>query len=534
MPSPSELPLMEDDWFPRFLSPISDLRPSLLVAVFAMVVAYSWSSYSLRPKHLPLVNPPKLFSDTEARELHLTSSKYLLEKARKLWPNKPFRMITDWGETVILPGEFANEVRNAPELSFSGATRQDGFGELVGFRPYGEFGRHDDLFQTVAKKHLTKLVAKVTEPLSQEASFAISLNLTESQEWRDISIGSSALDIVARMSSRVFLGNELCRDDAWLAISKGYALNMFAAIRRFQHYPPQLRKLMQWFIPECKVVRGQFNAAADILDPIIAARHKLKNDARAAGKEMPSFNDALEWAQKEAALKGCTFDMTTFQLMLSVVAIHTSTDLLVQTMLDLAQHPEAMQPLRDEIAGILKADGWKKTSLYNMKLLDSVLKETQRLKPVGSALMRRSVDTDMTLSDGTVLKKGQRVQVDTYRMTKAEIYPNPKVWDANRFLNLRQQEGNESTAQLVCTTQDHLGFGHGEHACPGRFFAANELKIALCHLLIKYEWKLAPGTDVTPYIKGFATQRNPTARILIRKRPKESIELDIDDLTPLE
>jgi len=152
----------------------------------------------------------------------------------------------------------------------------------------------------------------------------------------------------------------------------------------------------------------------------------------------------------------------------------------------------------------------------------------RRLMVFFLALMRRSVEEDFHLSDGTELKKGMRLHVDTYRMTSPEVYPNPEVWDPYRFVKLRSQPGNENTSQLVSTTQDHLGFGHGEHACPGRFFAANELKIALCHLLIKYEWRLAPGTDVRPFTKGFAMQRSPTARILVRRR--EIMELDIDDL----
>lgn len=36
-----------------------------------------------------------------------------------------------------------------------------------------------------------------------------------------------------------------------------------------------------------------------------------------------------------------------------------------------------------------------------------------------------------------------------------------------------------------------MGFGFGRHSCPGRFFAANEVKIALCHILLKYDFKLA-------------------------------------------
>jgi len=39
----------------------------------------------------------------------------------------------------------------------------------------------------------------------------------------------------------------------------------------------------------------------------------------------------------------------------------------------------------------------------------------------------------------------------------------------------------------------YIGFGHGMHACPGRFFAGNELKVALAHLLLKYDWKMPEG-----------------------------------------
>jgi cytochrome P450 monooxygenase-1 len=37
--------------------------------------------------------------------------------------------------------------------------------------------------------------------------------------------------------------------------------------------------------------------------------------------------------------------------------------------------------LRQEIVGALDKGGWKKTSLHGMKLLDSVIKESLRLKP---------------------------------------------------------------------------------------------------------------------------------------------------------
>lgn len=38
-------------------------------------------------------------------------------------------------------------------------------------------------------------------------------------------------------------------------------------------------------------------------------------------------------------------------------------------------------------------------------------------------------------------------------------------------------------------------FSFGAHNCPGRFFAANEIKIALCHLLLKYDWRFCSGSS---------------------------------------
>lgn len=140
--------------------------------------------------------------------------------------------------------------------------------------------------------------------------------------------------------------------------------------------------------------------------------------------------------------------------------------------------------------------------------------------------MRRWVAKDITLSNGFRLRKGMRINVDSCRMWDPELYENPEQWQGDRFLKLRSEQGKEHSSQLVSTSPDHLAFGHGEHACPGRFFAAHEIKVALCHMLVKYDWKLAPGTDVTPVMNGISAIASPTARLLIRRR--QELELDID------
>jgi hypothetical protein len=38
-------------------------------------------------------------------------------------------------------------------------------------------------------------------------------------------------------------------------------------------------------------------------------------------------------------------------------------------------------------------------------------------------------------------------------------------------------------------SEEHLGFGHGIQACPGRFFAVNEIKLILVYFLMNSEFK---------------------------------------------
>lgn len=101
----------------------------------------------------------------------------------------------------------------------------------------------------------------------------------------------------------------------------------------------------------------------------------------AQGKERPKYNEVIE--RFEQTSKGTVpDDPTAVQLVLSVAAIHTTTDLIWQVLINLAQNPDIIEPLRAEITSVLQEEGWSKTSLFKMRLLESVIKENQRMKPI--------------------------------------------------------------------------------------------------------------------------------------------------------
>lgn len=188
------------------------------------------------------------------------------------------------------------------------------------------------------------------------------------------------LQIVSRMSTRVFMGAELCRDKGWIKAAADYTAAAFSIGWELSHWPRWSRPLVHWFLPGCWEVRRLLTQARRVLKPHLDRRNARKIDALARGDKNVVFDDSIEWIED---VKGAgNFDPATEQISLSLVAIHTTSDLLQQTMIDLARNQHLIEPLREELVRVLGAEGLKKTALYNLKLMDSVIKETQRLKPV--------------------------------------------------------------------------------------------------------------------------------------------------------
>ena len=109
------------------------------------------------------------------------------------------------------------------------------------------------------------------------------------------------------------------------------------------------------------------------------------------------------------------------------------------------------------------------------------------------------------------------------------IYSNPQTIDPYRFLREREKAPEQiNTWQHVTVTSQHMAFGYGQHACPGRFFASNEIKIAMAHLLLKYDWKDA-GDDVEPLWEfESSTMSKSKCRVQLRRR-KEEISVDLPE-----
>ncbi|KAI4870598.1 cytochrome P450 [Hypoxylon rubiginosum] len=439
----------------------------------------------------------------------------------------PFQVMTGTGPKIVLPNRYADELRNHPLLNFNKAFAKDFMINYPGFEAH-RLGLNDDsLIQETVRVKLTQSLNLVTEDLVDETSASLHDVFGESEEWTTRLIRDDILEVVARLSSRVFLGQGLCRNRRWLDIAKSYTIDSFLVSRLMRAVPTMLRPLAYVLIPQSRSLRSAVRDARKLIDPEVRRRKAAVDTAHAAGNKPPKVADTIGWMYEVA--KGRDADYVAGQLSLTMAAIHTTTETICSALLDICEYPGVAQRLRDEIVEIISENGWAKTSLYKLKLMDSFLKEGQRLRPMGTTSMMRYVEKDVELSDGTVLPKGSRIMVASNFMDPT-IYPEPEKFDAARFLKMRQQPGQEHSWQFVSTSPAHIAFGHGQHACPGRFFASNEVKIALCHLLLKYDLQFLPN-EGRPAPRTFEATNgvDQMSKIQMRRR-KAEIDLDIGSI----
>jgi cytochrome P450 len=185
----------------------------------------------------------------------------------------------------------------------------------------------------------------------------------------------------------------------WQRISVMYTVDAFFAAKALNNWPAPLRPIVHWFLPECRKIRSEVKLAKQLITPEVARRRKEL--AENGGKPRRKVLDSVDWFT--ASAKGKEFDFANAELSLAMAAIHTTTNTLGFAMFDLLENQEYIPLLREEIKRVYKEEGkWEKTTLFKLRLMDSVLKESMRLHP-------HSISEFLTAASFEGIWKGKRI-----------------------------------------------------------------------------------------------------------------------------
>ncbi|KAG6909195.1 hypothetical protein DXG01_001709 [Tephrocybe rancida] len=330
----------------------------------------------------------------------------------------------------------------------------------------------------------------------------------ESGEWISVPAFDAVINVIARTGNRLFVGLPLCRNSEYLRLSRNWAIDVFIGAF-FINFMPWLLKPLRQRIVDFR--RRHFkHPGKDELKKTVTERVLLDREFGVDRPDRP--NDAISWFYDAASLRYSpeeVVDEIVQRLMfLNFSAIHTSTHALTNVLYHLAEHPEIyLQPLRKEVEDVIARLGWTKAALRDMVKVDSFVRESERFNGLSS-----------------------------YH------YMSANTFDGFRFSDIRAAaEGFDAIRhQFVHTTPDYVTFGHGRHSCPapystsdaicetGRFFAANELKVALAHIVLFYDLKLGDECKgVKPANSWLSIALIPDKRAHIWFRKRKEVEIDL-------
>ncbi|KAI1491516.1 ent-kaurene oxidase [Biscogniauxia mediterranea] len=478
------------------LQPILADRGPVLASVVVLLVGVLLVTQLFKDSsELPLIGAEYGHAE-KRRKAFITNGLDFYKKGYELFKSKAYRLTTLDGERIIIPRNLLEEVRRLPEdvidINKAFDVMNEGKHLKMGDPESTEFLIH------IIRSDLTRSLVRINPRLTAETIRTIADALPPCDDWTPVTLYPTLLRIVATVSGAIFIGPDLCRSEEYLKASMNYTLDFINAVSKLKQWSPWMRWFGRYFTPEVNNLFTERKKAHMFLEPII----KERRAAMKAGEEMP--DDTLQWMINKAdEFKISDEKLAEIQLNLSMAAIHTTTLTLTMILYDLVVRPDIINELRQEIESVLETtDGVMTThALFEMKLLDSVMKESQRVNPGSLIRFQRWVAKPVTLSDGTRLPAGVMIETPHALAVQDPLsYENPEKFDAHRFLNLRNGTSedllgykNKEQHQFVTVTKDFMHFGYGRHACPGRFFAANEIKLILARILLTYDIKMPDG-----------------------------------------
>jgi cytochrome P450 family 110 len=150
--------------------------------------------------------------------------------------------------------------------------------------------------------------------------------------------------------------------------------------------------------------------------------------------------------------------------------------------------PDVLERIRAEHRSVAGDGPVEPEQLAKLEYLDAVIKESARLTPVATQVLRR-LKVPMRIG-GWSLPAGVNVSATIYATHhRADLWPEPERFDADRFVGARP------------SPYSFFPFGGGERRCLGAAFASYEMKVVLDRVLSRASLRLAPGYRMRPVLR---------------------------------
>ncbi|KXX76907.1 Ent-kaurene oxidase [Madurella mycetomatis] len=394
---------------------------------------------------------------------------------------KPLRMNSpeSWITLVSSP-ELIKDIKNAAndQLSLHAAAKEILKPEYTmnGFNWHDQRGIEGIGFVRTLRTLLTTHLPKLTPGVRAIIDRTFSEELGSSETVNVLTLSKK---VVTKISAYAFFGLDYVSNNEFIDAAYYYNEDVLYGSELLRISPKFLRP----FLTRQRIF---FRGLVAIIE------HRMKNP-----KGAKEHNDVIQWIiDTSPKSKPWSPGRMAFEVMAiwfgSVQGLATT---LTFTIFSLCEHPEYIEPLRNEIQSV--SGGKFLLDGEGLPLMDSFLKECSRWTPVESVTARRCALKDFTFSDGTRVARGEWVGIPVGPMLRDPTkYPQPDVFDGFRFADPKIV-GRESSIQaegpskFTDISETWHVWGTGKLTCPGRFFVSYVMKHVMYHILDTYDPEMA-------------------------------------------
>lgn len=242
-----------------------------------------------------------------------------------------------------------------------------------------------DEIQTSARIDLNRALNKLIEPMQTLCVRAVEREMPDCPDWTSVVLYPKILELFSQMSARVMVGPDIC--DAWPAISMKYITRVLAAQAAIRKkYYPVLYWTAYYLNPEVARVNEARHEAAELVRPVLEAR-QAAYAAHGAGAE--KHDDFIQWIMDSYRANGKTVtpDETVQNIFIVMFAsMHGTSFIALQSLFSLLGTSGTLTEIREEIGRVSENELkdstlWTRHALGELRIMDSFMKETLRMKP---------------------------------------------------------------------------------------------------------------------------------------------------------
>ncbi|KAI1846208.1 hypothetical protein JX266_007733 [Neoarthrinium moseri] len=505
---------------------------STTIALFAWIIYYRKAAAPQKVK-LPYVE----FDDGDnSAERYRSDYEAILRKGYEQYtskglpysmkdPNDPKRPV------AMLPMKYLEEVKWIPEERISFWKHIDKQSILT---QIGGPGITEEVARA-ARQGLNKALAYLIEDLQRACDVAYTKEMPSCPEWTTILPYPLIMKVFAGMSVRTIVGPELCGfDSEWQQLSMEYVRNALSSPGKVKvAYPQWLYWLAQYTDSGIRKMRRIQRRASQILNHVLQNRIAATEELKVIGQKSRGprkYEDGVQWLLDAHSAHGKELSITQLARDLFVMmtaSIHSTTGAGLCILLDMMDHPDVIDEIRDEIQRVqetLVGGIWTRAALGQLRLLDSFMRESARFHALTQyTAVQRIPTTPWTFKDGLQIPAGTTFAFPSFHHNfDHTIHSKPEVFDAKRHLRKRGNLSDTHKYHFASTSEDSVNWGAGRHACPGRFFAQETLKLMLMRLLMNYDIKHDKTLEDTPRFlnHNLFVIPNPALPLLFKERKR--------------